>query len=136
MKGPKYSRIKIMIENVKIYENMYEEKNWMKPVIKDDKNWREIKDAYLLVNPPLFSIEIRLLLFSNTTFSVIALFKLHSPSPLATMTHSNTYNPSMRKFLKISFTRIKLLEIVCAILILIYSPSLTRNRQKEISLLF
>lgn len=49
-----------MIENVKIYESMYEEKNWMKPVVREeDKNWKEIKDAYLLVIQPLFSIENR-----------------------------------------------------------------------------
>ena len=34
-----------MIENVKIYENMYEEKNWMKPMCREKESgeWKEVK---------------------------------------------------------------------------------------------
>jgi hypothetical protein len=49
-------RIRFIIENVNIYENMYEvpifeikEENWAKPVMNDGQGWKPIKDCFLTV---------------------------------------------------------------------------------------
>ena len=48
--APKRFKIRFTVENVSIYDSMYEEHNWPKPVYKDERGfWLPITNAFLTV---------------------------------------------------------------------------------------